>query len=361
MQSAVLASAASNMSLSGCNTNTQALRPSLSSSFFSQPHYLIHRKAKGVSCRSSTVDLKNNLSISATSPLQTETKKKMLPFVKYHGLGNDFILVDNRDSTEPKLTPEQSVKLCHRNFGIGADGVIFAMPGVNETDYTMRIYNSDGSEPEMCGNGIRCMACFVAELDNSTRPHSYTINTGAGLIVPRLQEDGKVRVDMGEPKLSATDIPTNLPEKKGMIVKSELVVRGERWIVTCVSMGNPHCVTFGRKDSEGLDIDELSLKDIGPLFEHHDMFPARTNTEFVEVISTSHLRMKVWERGAGATLACGTGACAVVVAAVLEGRSERKCLVELPGGPLEIEWNENDNHVYMTGPAEKVFSGTVLL
>ncbi|XP_074286496.1 diaminopimelate epimerase, chloroplastic [Silene latifolia] len=286
----------------------------------------------------------------------------VLHFVKYHGLGNDFILVDNRDSSEPKITPEQAVKLCDRNFGIGADGVIFAMPGVKGTDYTMRIFNSDGSEPEMCGNGVRCFARFIAELQNLQGTHSFTIHTGAGLIIPEIQADGQVKVDMGEPILTATDVPTNLPSNKELsVVKADLLVDGDTWAVTCVSMGNPHCVTFGKKGEQNLVVDQLNLADIGPKFEHHVVFPARTNTEFVEVFSRSHLKMRVWERGAGATLACGTGACAVVVAAVLEGRADRKCIVDLPGGPLEIEWREEDNHVYMTGPAQVVFYGSVPL
>lgn len=263
---------------------------------------------------------------------------------------------------EPRVTPEQAVKLCDRNFGIGADGVIFAMPGTNGTDYTMRIFNSDGSEPEMCGNGVRCFARFIAELDDLHGRHSFTIHTGAGLIVPEIQDDGKVRVDMGEPILKASNVPTKLPANEGQsVVKSELNVDGVTWNVTCVSTGNPHCVTFGTKGSQNLQVDELNLAQIGPKFEHHEMFPARTNTEFVQVFSRSHLKMRVWERGAGATLACGTGACAVVVAAVLEGHAGRSCTVDLPGGPLEIEWSEKDNRVYMTGPAEVVFYGSVPL
>ncbi|XP_042429374.1 diaminopimelate epimerase, chloroplastic-like [Zingiber officinale] len=285
-----------------------------------------------------------------------------LQFVKYQGLGNDFIMVDNRDTSEPKVTPEQAVKLCDRNFGVGADGVIFVLPGVDGTDYTMRIFNSDGSEPEMCGNGVRCFARFIAELENSTGIRSFRIHTGAGLIVPEIQNDGKVKVDMGQPILDPVNIPTKLPaNKNGSVVRGELTVDGKAWNVTCVSMGNPHCVTFGTKAGDVLQLDELKLGDIGPLFEHHEVFPARTNTEFVQVISPSHLKMRVWERGAGATLACGTGACAVVVAAVLEGHTQRKCVVDLPGGPLEIEWKEEDNHIYMTGPAELVFHGRVFL
>ncbi|XP_021819084.1 diaminopimelate epimerase, chloroplastic [Prunus avium] len=285
-----------------------------------------------------------------------------LHFIKYHGLGNDFILVDNRDSSEPKVTPEQAAKLCDRNFGIGADGVIFALPGINGTDYTMRIYNSDGSEPEMCGNGVRCFARFIAELENLHGKQRFTVHTGAGLIVPEIQDDGKVKVDMGEPILKATDVPTGLPANKNQsVVKSDLDVDGVTWNVTCVSMGNPHCVTFGTKGGQNLQVDELNLAEIGPKFENHVVFPARTNTEFVQVFTPSHLKMRVWERGAGATLACGTGACAVVVAAVLEGRAERNCTVDLPGGPLQIEWREEDNHIYMTGPAEVVFYGSVPL
>ncbi|KAK9741944.1 hypothetical protein RND81_03G138900 [Saponaria officinalis] len=310
--------------------------------------------------------------VSMASPTSEKTshssfldrrESAVLDFVKYHGLGNDFILVDNRNSSEPKITPEQAVKLCDRNFGIGGDGVIFVMPGVNGTDYTMRIFNSDGSEPEMCGNGVRCFARFIAELENLQGTHSFTVHTGAGLIIPEIQDDGQVKVDMGEPILTAADVPTNLsPNKELSVVKSDLLVDGDTWSVTCVSMGNPHCVTFGKKGvQQNLVVDELNLADIGPRFEHHDVFPARTNTEFVEVFSRSRLKMRVWERGAGATLACGTGACAVVVAAVLEGRADRKCVVDLPGGPLEIEWREDDNHVYMTGPAQLVFYGSVPL
>ncbi|KAG5055480.1 hypothetical protein JHK85_007990 [Glycine max] len=191
-----------------------------------------------------------------------------LHFAKYHGLGNDFVLIDNRDSSEPKISAEKAVQLCDRNFGVGADGVIFVLPGISGTDYTMRIFNSDGSEPE-------------------------------------------VRVDMGEPILKASDVPTKLhANKDNAVVKSELVVDGVIWHVTCVSMGNPHCVTFSREGSQL-------------------MFFC-----------------------AGATLACGTGACATVVAAVLEGRAGRNCTVDLPGGPLQIEWREEDNHVYMTGSAD---------
>jgi diaminopimelate epimerase len=275
-----------------------------------------------------------------------------LQFVKYQGLGNDFILVDNRTSSEPIVTPEQAEKLCDRHFGIGGDGVIFALPGQNGTDYTMRIYNSDGSEPEMCGNGIRCMARFIADLEGSSAKESYTIHTLAGLITPKLNADGQVTVDMGKPRLTAAEIPTSLGAER--VVNVPIEVAGQTWQVTCVSMGNPHCMTFVD------DVKAIDLEKIGPLFEHHSVFPQRTNTEFIEVVRPDYLKMRVWERGAGITLACGTGACASLVAAVLNGKSDRKATIELPGGPLLIEWAADDR-IFMTGPADRVFAGSVTL
>ncbi|KAG1671963.1 hypothetical protein FOA52_013335 [Chlamydomonas sp. UWO 241] len=281
---------------------------------------------------------------------------KNVEFWKYQGLGNDFILIDNRSSSEPMVTPEQAAKLCDRNFGIGGDGVIFALPPVGDTDLTMRIYNSDGSEPEMCGNGIRCLARFVADVDKAA-PRKYKIHTLAGLIQPELLADGQVCVDMGEPVLDGPKVPTTLaPTQGSTVVAQDLVVAGKTWKVSCVSMGNPHALIY-TCDGKPIKIDELDLAAIGPLFESNKVFPAKTNTEFVEVLTRSHLRMVVWERGAGATLACGTGACATLVAGVLEGHCDRSAQVDLPGGPLQIEWRESDNRIYMTGPAELAFSG----
>ena len=280
-----------------------------------------------------------------------------LSFSKYHGLGNDFILVDNRASVEPMVTPEQAVALCDRNFGIGADGVIFVLPALldGDTDYTMRIYNSDGSEPEMCGNGIRCLAKFIADLETEDGnapqlPHTYSIHTLAGTIRPTLQTDAQVTVDMGEPGLLAKEIPTTLVAAEEKAVDQSLEAAGQSWQVTCVSMGNPHCITFVE------DVASVPLAEIGPQFEHHPAFPARINTEFVEVVRPDYLKMRVWERGAGPTLACGTGACALLVATVLNGLCDRKATVELPGGCLEIEWLPS-NRVLMTGPATLVFQG----
>ncbi len=275
-----------------------------------------------------------------------------IEFTKYHGLGNDFILIDNRALTEPKLTPDQAIAWCDRHFGIGADGVIFALPGQDGTDYTMRIFNSDGSEPEMCGNGIRCMARFLADLETAETgkfQEKYRIQTLAGIITPKFESNGQITVDMGEPRLLASEIPTTLTGEK--VIDQPLEVAGKSWNVTCVSMGNPHCITFVN------DVAAIELEKIGPLFEHHPVFPQRTNTEFIEVVRSDYLKMRVWERGAGITLACGTGACASLVAGVLNEKCDRRATIELPGGCLDIEWAA-DGRIYMTGDAEKVFSGS---
>jgi len=276
-------------------------------------------------------------------------------FTKYQGLGNDFILIDNRDQDQPCLTPEQAVQMCDRNFGIGGDGVIFVLPATGETDYTMRIYNSDGSEPEMCGNGIRCLARFLAKLEGqpAQKAITYRIHTLAGPITPSLQPDGLVQVDMGPPYLVPKDIPTTLGQGTDPVINQPLEVGGQTWSVTCVSMGNPHCITFVE------DLETIDFQQLGPQFEHHPAFPQRINTEFIQVIRPDYLKMLVWERGAGPTLACGTGACAVLVAGVLTGKSQSQATIELPGGPLRIRWEGEQEPVYMTGPAEQVFSGVL--
>ena len=273
-------------------------------------------------------------------------------FTKYHGLGNDFILIDNRHDDTPCLTSEQAIKVCDRHFGIGGDGVIFALPPQGNSDYTMRIYNSDGSEPEMCGNGIRCLARFVAELEGKGNSNDvYQIQTLAGIIRPQLQGGDQVKVNMGQPYLLAQEIPTTLGSPQDKVIEEALTVAGQTWQVTCVSMGNPHCITFVD------NADAIDLEKIGPQFENHSVFPKRINTEFIEVVRHNYLKMRVWERGAGITLACGTGACASVVAGALNHRCDRASTVELPGGCLDIEWSEQDNQVYMTGPATNVFKG----
>ena len=276
-----------------------------------------------------------------------------IEFTKYHGLGNDFILIDNRHSSEPVITAEQAVEMCDRHFGIGADGVIFALPAQNGTDYTMRIFNSDGSEPEMCGNGIRCLAKFIADLEGSDAKTEYRIHTGAGVIITELRSDGQVKVDMGVPRLLAAEIPTTLAAPDAKVIDVLIEVADKSWSVTCVSMGNPHCITFVE------DVSAIALETVGPQFEHHQAFPQRTNTEFIQIIRRDYVKMRVWERGAGVTLACGTGACAAVVAGVLTGKCDRATSVELPGGVLEIEWAEVSGRIYMTGPAQQVFTGLI--
>ena len=293
-------------------------------------------------------------------------------FVKYQGLGNDFILIDNTDAAIPHYTPQDAIKMCDRNFGIGADGIIFALPGQNGCDYTMRIYNSDGSEPQMCGNGIRCMALFLHEVVEQGRggdAKSFKIWTNAGQIVPKLSPDGLILVDMGKPILAPASIPTLLGSGAaagtldGCAVNCQLSVPLDNehtvsYSATAVSMGNPHCIIF----VESLDEMDPSFATVGPMVERHAMFPQKVNAEFVQVLSRSHVRLKVWERGAGPTLACGTGACATVVAGVLAGKTERKCTVSLPGGDLLIEWQAEDEggKIFMTGPAKKVFGGAYI-
>jgi diaminopimelate epimerase len=275
-----------------------------------------------------------------------------IEFTKYQGLGNDFVLIDNRAQAEPVVTPAQAVNLCDRRFGIGADGMIFLLPGTGGTDYTMRIYNSDGSEPEMCGNGIRCLARFIADLEGQAIA-TYRIHTLAGVITPQLTVNGQVKVDMGQPRLLAKQIPTTLAAPEFKVVNQPLEAAGQTWSVTCVSMGNPHCITFVE------DVAAIDLTALGPQFEHHPAFPQRINTEFIQIVRPDYLKMRVWERGAGITLACGTGACAALVAAVLSDRAQPRATVELPGGPLEIEWAGYDQPVLMTGPAELVFRGKI--
>jgi diaminopimelate epimerase len=282
----------------------------------------------------------------------SSTLPSTLQFTKYQGLGNDFILIDNRDRPEPRLSPAQAVQLCDRHFGIGADGVIFALPGQAGTDYTMRIFNSDGSEPEMCGNGIRCLARFIAALEGSNAKSAYTIHTLAGVITPKLNANGQVTVDMGQPRLRAAAIPTTLVAPQERVIGVPMRVGEQTWAVTAVSMGNPHCITFVE------DVQAVDLASVGPHFEHHPAFPQRTNTEFIQVVSRTELKMRVWVRGAGITLACGTGACAALVAAVLNQLCDRQATVELPGGCLQIEWAD-DERIFMTGPAERVFVGTI--
>jgi diaminopimelate epimerase len=280
-----------------------------------------------------------------------------LSFSKYQGLGNDFLLLDGRAVAEPEhafgLTPERVVKLCDRRFGVGADGVILALPPQAGGELRMRIFNADGSEPEMCGNGIRCLARFLADVDGDGPGRTWQIDTLAGRIVPELLPDGTVRVDMGAPFLEPHQVPTTLAVGDAGLPQGELELEGERFAVAAAGMGNPHVVIPVPA------VDEIDLDRFGPLFEHHPAFPARTNVHFVQVLSPDHLVMRVWERGAGPTLACGTGACATLVAMHSLGLSARRARLDLPGGPLQIHWDDATGKVFMDGPAEHVFDGVI--
>ncbi|HBV85888.1 MAG TPA: diaminopimelate epimerase [Desulfosporosinus sp.] len=274
-----------------------------------------------------------------------------MKFIKMHGLGNDFVFIDHFSGSDVDVDyPELAKKLCHRQFGIGGDGLVVVLPS-NVADARMRIFNSDGSEPEMCGNGIRCFARYVYD-QGLLISDPMLIETGAGILKLNLYiKEGQVQgvqVDMGEPILRAELIPV-LGEGEPVVGQS-IEVLGETYLYTAVSMGNPHCVIFV-EDFSTLDFDRL-----GPAIEKHSLFPRKTNVEFIQINSPQEITMKVWERGAGPTLACGTGACASAVAAVLNQKTERAVTVHLPGGDLFIEWG-SDNHVYMTGPATYAFKG----
>lgn len=276
-------------------------------------------------------------------------------FVKMHGLGNDFVLLGDAAADDPAAL---SRRLCDRRFGIGADGLIFVLPS-DSADFKMRIFNPDGSEPEMCGNGIRCAAKFYAERRTAGRVDAgfdLKVETLAGLRTVTVARGGdgaveRVTVDMGEPILEPPEIPVRMEGER--VIDRPLDVDGERFTVTCVSMGNPHCVIFADEAPEDIDV-----AGIGPRIENHPAFPNRTNVEFARVSGKNEVIVRVWERGAGETLACGTGACAAAVAGGLTGRLGERVTVRLPGGGLDIRW-PGAGPVYMTGPAVEVFSGTI--
>ncbi|HEX3031755.1 MAG TPA: diaminopimelate epimerase [Bacillota bacterium] len=279
-----------------------------------------------------------------------------MKFTKVQGLGNDFVMVNCLEETNLPNYSLLAQKVCDRNFGVGADGLVLILPAeLPGADIRMRIINPDGSEPEMCGTAIRCLAKYVYA--KGILPKTIiNVETLGGMRIPQLiLEGGKVigiRVDMGEPILERGQIPMN--GTAGKVVNEPLVVDGREFAVTAVSMGNPHCITFVDK------IDEAEVMAWGPKLEVHPAFPRKTNVEFVQVVSPDEVIMRVWERGAGPTLACGTGACATGVAAALNNKTGRKVTVHLKGGDLLIEWAEN-NHVYMTGPGEEVFTGEYFL
>lgn len=258
-------------------------------------------------------------------------------FTKMQGLGNDYVYIDCTQNV-PSNLPELAVKISDRHFGVGSDGLICICHS-DVADFRMRMFNADGSEGEMCGNGIRCVGKFIYD-KNLARKTPITVETLAGIKTLQIRvENGfatSITVDMGEPSPEPT---------------RDLEIDGNIYSVHPVSMGNPHAVIFSDQ------IEQLNLAAIGPHFEFHPSFPNRTNTEFVEIVSRNFLKMRVWERGSGETLACGTGACATLVAAVLEGLADRTATIQLLGGNLLIRWDETDNHVYMRGPAVTVFEG----
>ena len=275
-----------------------------------------------------------------------------MKFTKMHGAGNDYVYVNCFDVPFPKDPATRARQMADRHFGVGGDGLILICPSDNGADARMRMYNVDGSEAEMCGNGLRCVAKYVYDY-GIKRAETLRIQTGRGTLTVDVElQGGKVDracVNMGQPILEAAKIPTKLTGNPPLDVP--LTVDGRTLQVTCVSVGNPHCITYVERAS-----DELVLG-LGPKIEHSPMFPARVNVEFIEILSPREIRQRTWERGSGETLACGTGASAVCVAGVLTGRTERRIINHLRGGDLELEWREADGCIYMTGPATEVFTG----
>ncbi len=275
-----------------------------------------------------------------------------MKFTKMHGCGNDYVYVNlfEENIADPAAF---SIKVSDRHFGIGSDGLITIGPS-DVADFRMRIYNADGSEAEMCGNGIRCVAKYVYD-HKLTDKTNVSVESGAGIKYLQLTvEDDKVtqvRVDMGEPILSPYDIPVVAQGDK--VVDEPIEVCDKTWHMTCVSMGNPHAVVFVD------DVEHFDLEKYGPHFENHSRFPKRINTEFVQVVSRNEAYMRVWERGSAETWACGTGTCATAMACILNNKTDNKVLVHLRGGDLTIEYDEASNHIFMTGPATEVFSGEI--
>lgn len=278
-----------------------------------------------------------------------------MKFTKMHGCGNDYVYVDGAREKIPAERKSEVVKfLSDRHFGIGGDGVIFINPS-DVADFEMEMYNMDGSRSEMCGNGIRCVGKYVYDHGLTQKTSLTIVSCGKIKYLELTVEDGKVtkvRVNMGSPILEAAEIP--VMAEKSPVVDTPITVDGKEYRMTCVSMGNPHAVVYVDEM-----IDDETMAKIGPLFEHHERFPRRVNAEFVKVLSRERVQMRVWERGTGETLACGTGACAVTVASILNGLTEDSITVELLGGNLEIFWDRKENVVYMTGPATTVFEGEI--
>lgn len=277
-----------------------------------------------------------------------------IPFTKYHGLGNDFVVVDARATPALAESPALAVAVCDRHRGVGGDGLLFVLPA-DDAHVTMRLYNSDGTVARMCGNGIRCLTRFVYESGIWDGVGELVVRTASGLrtteIIDSNPSNFLVRVNLRPPLLDAADVPTTLPHAPGAPVLDALLDTDPPLRVTCLSLGNPHAVVFVD------DLDAVDVAQLGPLVENHPAFPDRTNAHFVQVLDNATLRMRTWERGAGLTLACGTGASASTVAAALTGRAGRTATVYVPGGNLEIDWRADTGDLMMTGPATRVFDG----
>tara|TARA_B100000965_G_scaffold279228_1_gene237068 strand:- start:648 stop:1502 length:855 start_codon:yes stop_codon:yes gene_type:complete len=280
-----------------------------------------------------------------------------IKFSKYQGLGNDFIIFDARGNNLDNLFTKNKHNfiqhLCHRGFGIGADGIILLLESNNKCFVRMKIFNSDGSEPEMCGNGIRCLIAFLHDNNEINEKSEIPIDTKAGLILTSINGNENIKVNMGEPILSPQDIPTKLLMNNLTVPNGVIIINDHRLNVYAASMGNPHMIVFVNK------LEEIPFTEWGRYLEKHPTFPNDTNVHFVELINNSNIKVKVWERGCGPTLACGTGACACLVVSSKLGKTLNKANVYLPGGRLVIEWPNQSGSVYMQGPALKVFSGEV--
>lgn len=277
-----------------------------------------------------------------------------MKFTKMHGCGNDYVYINGFENSIDNPS-ELATKMSDRHFGVGGDGIVLILP-TEKADFRMRMFNADGSEAEMCGNAIRCVGKYVYD-NEMTQEEKITIDTLAGIKTLDLTvENGKVtyaKVDMGEPILKACDIP--VVSDKYPVIGERIDVQGKTYEFTCVSMGNPHAITYVD------DTDNYPIEEIGKIVEIDDKFPKKVNVEFAQVIDRKTIKMRVWERGTGETLACGTGACATLVASVLNDLVDRKAVIKLIGGDLSIEWDEESNHIFMSGPATTVFEGEWLL
>lgn len=276
-------------------------------------------------------------------------------FTKMEGCGNDYVYINGFTENVPADKKEEFVKrVSDRHFGIGSDGVIFINPS-KIADFEMEMWNADGTRAEMCGNGIRSVAKFVYDKKLTTSEELTIESFGKIKYITIYPENGEaklIKVDMGEPILEASLVPVTSDNDK--VVNEEIIVKDNAYKMTCVSMGNPHAVVF-------LDPDDLKIEEIGPFFENHERFPKRTNTEFVKILDKQNVRMRVWERGTGETLACGTGCCATTVACILNGLTDDEITVHVLGGDIKVKWDRESNHIFMTGPAKIVFEGIVEL